>query len=79
MKVKVTKIGQGAHPSEVIVAVTTTTGSEKLVVHARSIQDNGLDIGYPINRDNNNLLVELPRETISGAWRIWVPEGAVVE
>ncbi|NRP70907.1 hypothetical protein ILFOPFJJ_01789 [Ensifer psoraleae] len=79
MKVKVTQVGHGTHPSEVIVTVDTTSGPEKLVVHQRSIKDNGLDIGYPINRDRNSLLVELPRETISGSWRVWVPEAVVVE
>lgn len=77
MKVKVTKVGEGAHPSEIIVAVDTTSGPERLIVHQRSIQDNGLDIGYPIREENTNYLVELPRETTSGSWRVWVPEAAV--
>jgi len=79
MKVKVTRIGAGVHPSEVIVSVDTISGLERLVVHNRSITDNEIDIGYPINREQNNFLVELPRETTSGSWRVWVPETAVVE
>lgn len=79
MKIKVNPIGQGNHPSEVVVSVATTSGTERLVVHQRSIENNSLDIGYPINHDESNYLVELPRETIDGSWRVWVPQGLVVE
>lgn len=77
MKVRVTQEGSSTHPSEVVVRVDTTSGPERLVVHQRSIKDNGLDIGYPINKEDERYLVELPRETISGSWRVWVPEGAL--
>ena len=77
MRVKIERIGRGAHPSEMVVAVKTVDGEEKLVVHERSVKDDSLDIGFPINREDSNLLVELPRETISGAWRVWVPEALV--
>lgn len=77
MKVRVKEVGEATHPSEVIVSVDTTSGTEQLVVHRRSIQEHGLDIGYPIKEENSKYLVELPRETISGSWRVWVPEAAV--
>lgn len=77
MRVKVSKIAKGSHPSEMIVTVDAVTGAEQLVVHERSIENNSLDIGFPINREDSNLLVELPRETVNGAWRIWVPEALV--
>lgn len=77
MNVKIKQVGKGVGPSEVVVSVDTTTGTEHLVVHSRSIIDNTLDIGYPINRDESNLLVELPRETINGSWRVWVPQTSV--
>lgn len=79
MKVKVTKVSEGSHPSEVIVSVDTTAGPERLVVHQRSLQNDGLDIGYPINREDSNYLIELPRETISGSWRVWVPASVVTD
>ncbi|WP_157357634.1 hypothetical protein [Mesorhizobium metallidurans] len=74
MRVKVEKIRGGSHPSEVLVSVKTTQGEERLVVHPRSLREGDtLEIGYPINQESSNYLVELPRETISGSWRVWVP------
>lgn len=73
MRLKVKEVGTGNHPSEVVVSVNTIEGEEQLVVHKRSIEDQTLDIGYPIADHQSKLLVELPRETLSGAWRVWVP------
>lgn len=73
MRLKAHKIRDGLHPSEVVVSVATTTGSEKLVVHNRTFTNDSLEIGYPIEQNDNRYLVELPHETDSGAWRVWVP------
>lgn len=78
MRVKVQEIGAALHPSEVVVQVKTTTGVENLVVDKRSLQTNSLSIGSPIARNKDTLLVELPRETMSGAWRVWVKESALI-
>lgn len=72
MRVKIEKTSPGLHPSEVVVKLKTADGMEHLVVHRRSIEKGGLDIGYPISDSKNQYLVELPRETQSGAWRVWV-------
>lgn len=78
MRVKVQKVGRGSHPSEVMVSVRTVEGEERLVVHKRSLHDDStLEIGYPINEENSNYLVELPRETLKGEWRVWVPDTLV--
>ena len=78
MKVKVQQVGNALHPNEVIVGVQTNTGLERLVINRRAITNNALDIGYPIHEDtNNNYLVELPRETQSGSWRVWVAKDQV--
>jgi hypothetical protein len=78
MRLRAQKIRDGLHPSEVVVAVATTEGRERLVVNSASFTDNSLEIGYPINRDQqDNYLVELPQETDSGTWRVWVPETEV--
>ncbi|MER8412824.1 MULTISPECIES: hypothetical protein [unclassified Mesorhizobium] len=79
MKLKIKQIGEGNHPGEVVVSLDTTTGTERLVVHHRSLSGDSLDIGWPVDREDSNLLVELPRETINGSWRVWVPQGLVVE
>jgi len=36
-----------------------------------------LEIGYPVGRDEENYLVELPRETSRGFWRVWVAKDKV--
>lgn len=74
MQLKVKRMGEGQHPSEVVVAVRTADGSdEKLIVDKRSIrQGDMLEIGYPVGEDRDELLVELPRESLRGIWRIWV-------
>lgn len=74
MKVKAQKIANGLHPSEVVVAVATTNGQESLVVNSHSFTGDSLEIGYPINQEENNYLVELPHETQSGSWRVWVSQ-----
>lgn len=78
MRLKVKTIGDGQHPSEsVVVLETADGGSEELIVDKRSISNETLRIGYPISRDGDRLLVELPRETLRGSWRVWVKQDLV--
>jgi hypothetical protein len=79
LRLKVKRIRQGLHPSEMVVAVDTADGREELVVDARSLKDDSLSVGYPIGSDDDHLLIELPRETMRGAWRVWVPRTATVQ
>jgi hypothetical protein len=79
MRVKVQRVGPGLHHSEVVVAIKTTTGPARLVVDNRSIEREMLEIGYPIDRDGDKYLIELPRETTTGSWRVWVAEDMVVD
>lgn len=72
MKVKVTEVGKGLHPSEVVVSVKTRDGDQSLVVDRRSLHKGFIAIGYPIREDDRKYLIELPRETSSGSWRVWV-------
>ncbi len=72
MKLRVTTVGDGLHHSEVVVSVATNEGSQNLVIDKRSLQDGSIHIGYPIKQDQNAYLVELPRETSNGSWRVWV-------
>lgn len=77
MRVKIEEVGVGQHPSEKVVKIETTEGPEQLVVDRRSIQEQSLDVGYPVGQHNGHFLVELPRETFRGAWRVWVEKGIV--
>lgn len=77
MRVRVEHIGNGLHPNEMVVAIETGDGPRRLVVHRKSVIENSLDIGYPISETEDRYLVELPRETVDGKWRVWVPRSAV--
>jgi len=77
MRLKVVVLGEGLHPSEVVVGVKTKEGTEQLVIDRSVIEDNFMDIGYPIKSESSNYLVELPQESMRGSWRIWVPQDTV--
>jgi hypothetical protein len=73
MRVKVREIGPGLHPSEVVVEIKAVGGSERLVVDRKSIQNGTIFAGWrPLSEKKGQWLVELPRETMSGTWRVWV-------
>ncbi len=82
-RVKVRTVGDGQHPSEAVVAVTTAEGNqEELIVDKRSIDHpregvSTLRVGYPLKSEAGRYLIELPRETMRGTWRIWVKRNEV--
>lgn len=79
MRLLVERLGDGPGPSEVVVQVTTAQDIlEQLVIHSTALMDDTIDIGFPIYQEKDNLLVELPRETVTGRWRVWVPKGSVL-
>lgn len=67
VKVRVQKVGDALHPSEIVVAVTTVSGTENLVIDRRSLDNDAIII-----EDGDSYLIELPRESQSGSWRVWV-------
>jgi hypothetical protein len=79
MRLKVEPTGKGLHTSEVVVKVKTSNGVERLVVSERAIDNNEIGIGWPIRTKNDLYLIELPSETQSGAWRVWVNRDQVSE
>ncbi len=79
-RVKVQTVGAGQHPSEALVSVTTADGKkEELIVDKRSLERGSLRVGYPLREHNNAYLIELPRETMRGTWRIWVKKDELVQ
>jgi len=79
MRVKVREIGRGLHPSEAVVEIQTVGGSERLVVDRKSVQKNTIFVGWrPIAEKKGQSLIELPRETMSGTWRVWVKQNEIV-
>jgi hypothetical protein len=79
MRLIVEEVGKGLHPSEAVVAVKTADGVQRLVVSSRSIQKGTISVGWPLGEREGTILVELPRETQSGAWRVWVPKDQLIE
>lgn len=64
-------------PYEKLVTIETADGDdEEIVVHPRAIEDSKVEVGQVL-RQNGRTLVELPSETASGQWRIWVPTAAL--
>ena len=79
MRLLVEQLGRGLHPSEARVAVRTTDGTQRLVVSTRSLLNNSIPVGFPLGERHDAILVELPRETHSGAWRVWVPKDQLIQ
>jgi predicted methyltransferase MtxX (methanogen marker protein 4) len=77
MRIRTEKRMAGPIPSEAVVVIPTIEGEEQLVVHSSQVDERGVEVGFIRERDDNTLLVELPRETMSGRWRVWVPKSAV--
>lgn len=77
-RVRVRTVGVGQHPSEAVVSVNTADGKqEELIVDKRSLEEEWLRIGYPLKSQAGQFLIELPRETMRGTWRVWVHEKEV--
>lgn len=72
MRIRIREEATAVHPNEVVVAIATREGEERLVVHRRSINQDSIEIGYPIYETSEHFLIELPRETMRGLWRVWV-------
>ena len=63
-----------------MIAVTTANGDrENVMVDRRSIENNTIDVGYPVASAGDRYLIELPRETTTGQWRVWVKATDVLD
>ena len=76
MRIKITGREEGSIPSEAVVTISTTRGPEEVVVHISQASEDSVEAGY-IGEKEGRVLVELPRETLSGRWRVWVPKTEV--
>jgi len=80
MLLKIKKIMRGPGPGETLVEVLTSSGAiEEVIVDRSAIEREMIDVGNPIHRENDRVLVELPREAMSGRWRVWVPRRSLRE
>jgi hypothetical protein len=71
------KIVDGLMPTEKIARIQGADGkTEEVAVPMQHIVDNHL-MASEIGRHEGKVLVELPRESASGRWRIWVKESSI--
>ena len=77
LRVKISRREEGPIPSEAVVTIATVTGAEDVVVHTSQATADSVEAGF-IGWEGNRVLVELPRETVSGRWRVWVPADALL-
>lgn len=71
------EIAEGLIPSEKIARITVKNGGrEEVPVSQMSLRNKFLMVSE-IGRENDHVLVELPRESMSGRWRVWVPASEV--
>jgi hypothetical protein len=79
MRLKCVYKADGPGPSEQIVSITTSDKAEQIVLSKRKVAGGSIEVGDPLAEHNGMYLVELPRETASGRWRVWVPHSELIE
>ena len=72
MWVKIKSQEEGLHPSEALIEISIKNGSEIVVVHPKSISNNMLKVGWPVAESEGFYLIELPRPSANGSWRLWI-------
>jgi hypothetical protein len=72
MRIKCKTVMEGPGPSEKIVAIPVRGGGEEEVILPKDlVKDETNEVGE-VRRSNGSILIELPQETASGSWRLWV-------
>ncbi len=70
-------VSKGLIPAEKTVFIQTVGGfTEEVTVSKKNLKKGKLEASE-IGRNNKKVLVELPRESASGRWRIWVARSSV--
>lgn len=72
------KVIKGSSRSERIAYITTAEGVQAEVLLSAAQTGSNHILAAEIARDNNNVLIELPQETSSGYWRVWVKENQLL-
>jgi hypothetical protein len=72
-------VAEGPGPDELVVEIDSEGGTQ-VVVHGPSLDsEKRLEVGLIGFDMDDKALIELPRETVQGKWRIWVDKSAVME
>lgn len=72
------KIKNGAIQSERIAYIKTAGGEHAEVLLNAAQTGNNHIVAAEVGRDNNNVLIELPQETSSGYWRVWINKNQIL-
>lgn len=72
------KVIRGANQSERIAYIKTAEGIRAEVLLSAAQTGSNHVVVAEIARDNNNVLIELPQETSSGNWRVWVKKSQLL-
>jgi hypothetical protein len=72
MRVACKTVMEGPGPNEAVVVICTRgSREEEVIVDKSAIVVGTIEVGFIAGYDSS-CLVELPRESVSGKWRIWV-------
>lgn len=71
------QIVDGLMPAEKIALIQSADGQTEAVPVSTENLIGGLLQASEIGRSKGKVLVELPRESASGRWRIWVKESTI--
>jgi len=72
------KIVRGPMKSECVAYITTAGGPRAEVVLNSTHTGHNHIFAAEVARDKNNVLIELPQETSSGNWRVWVKKSQIL-
>ncbi len=70
---------EGMHPNERLISINTNDGKLQVLVDKSIIKNDAIEVGYPVGYRDGYILVELPREAINGAWRVYVDQTELIE
>ena len=70
-------VHDGLMPNEKIAEIETADGGRESVTVSPNNVHGSMLMAALIGRSEGRVLIELPRESMSGRWRIWVKEAAL--
>ena len=74
MKVRIKTVMEGPGEAEAVVAIKTTGNKEEeVVVNKSQVKEGTLQV-WRVGERDGSVLVELPTESTSGNWRLWVSD-----
>ena len=80
MRIRAYKVREGPQLGQIVIAVITADRrKETVIIDQHALKDGTIDVGRPIGRAKDRVLVELPRQTTSGIWRVWISGDVAVK